>query len=130
MRAVLRCPTKKTPDENKENPQSAHYHQSVDAWAVRGGTPVGEGGGATEEGGGWGGYAPGPDGTGRGGVAVGLRIMDLNRTLLGKGVPGIVVSQPQSLTTQSLAITCACAGGRVRLRADCGRAAVQGGADD
>ncbi|KAG2449847.1 hypothetical protein HYH02_005370 [Chlamydomonas schloesseri] len=31
---VLRCPTKKTPDENKENPQSAHYHTSVDAWAV------------------------------------------------------------------------------------------------
>lgn len=31
---VLKCPTKKTPDENKENPQSAHYHQSVDVWAV------------------------------------------------------------------------------------------------
>ncbi|GFR50571.1 hypothetical protein Agub_g12845, partial [Astrephomene gubernaculifera] len=31
---VLRCPTKKTPDENKGNPQSAHYHQAVDAWAV------------------------------------------------------------------------------------------------
>ncbi|KAG2437895.1 hypothetical protein HXX76_005512 [Chlamydomonas incerta] len=31
---VLRCPTKKTPDENKENPESAHYFQSVDAWAV------------------------------------------------------------------------------------------------
>ncbi|EFJ49328.1 hypothetical protein VOLCADRAFT_32796, partial [Volvox carteri f. nagariensis] len=33
-RAVLRCPTKKTPDENKGNPESAHYHQAVDAWAV------------------------------------------------------------------------------------------------
>ncbi|GLC75256.1 hypothetical protein PLESTF_001614000 [Pleodorina starrii] len=31
---VLRCPTKKTPDENKGNPESAHYHQAVDAWAV------------------------------------------------------------------------------------------------
>lgn len=31
---VLKCPTKKTPDENKENPQSAHYHLAVDAWAV------------------------------------------------------------------------------------------------
>ncbi|KXZ48406.1 hypothetical protein GPECTOR_28g813 [Gonium pectorale] len=31
---VLRCPTKKTPDENKGNPQSQHYSTAVDAWAV------------------------------------------------------------------------------------------------
>ena len=31
---MLRCPTKKTPDENKGNANSAHYHTGVDAWAV------------------------------------------------------------------------------------------------
>eukprot|EP00798_Chlamydomonas_sp_ICE-L_P019410 gene19410-26068_t len=31
---VLRCPTKKTPDENKGNEKSAHYHTGVDTWGV------------------------------------------------------------------------------------------------
>eukprot|EP00798_Chlamydomonas_sp_ICE-L_P027198 gene27198-2446_t len=31
---VLRCPTKKTPDENKAVRGSAHYHVGVDAWAT------------------------------------------------------------------------------------------------
>ncbi|PNH06050.1 hypothetical protein TSOC_007649 [Tetrabaena socialis] len=31
---VLYCPTKKTPDEFKHDPNSPHYHTSADAWAV------------------------------------------------------------------------------------------------